>query len=79
MQVEKIPEPWPPFTNGSATTAHSATTPSRRVVNMRRNPRAGEAWRENFFNLGPKFAPTGNRTQDLEGVIRSSCQYIESP
>jgi hypothetical protein len=26
VPVEEIPEPWPPITNGPATTAHSATT-----------------------------------------------------
>jgi hypothetical protein len=25
--VEKTPEPWPPITNGSSTTTHSATAP----------------------------------------------------
>jgi hypothetical protein len=70
VPVEKILEHWPPITNGSTSTVHSATAQPEGGA---QNIVARERMRHNkgiFFNQARKFAPEGNRTWDLEVLLR---------
>jgi hypothetical protein len=72
VPVEKTPEPWPPITNESTSTAHSATVSKARGWRTgHRNPRADEAQRGDFLTQTRKFTPFGNRTWDMRCATRS--------
>jgi hypothetical protein len=71
VPAEKIPKPWPPITNGPASTVHSATAqPEGGAQDIVTRERRGH--NEGIFLTKPeKFAPGGNRTQDLEVLLGS--------
>jgi hypothetical protein len=71
--VEKIPELWPPITNGPVSTVHSTTAqPEGGAQNIVTRDRMGHS--EGIFLTKPKNSPPeGNRTQDLEVLIGSLC------
>jgi hypothetical protein len=71
VPAEKIPEPWPPITNGPTSTVHSATAqPERGAQDIITRERMGHS-EGIFFNPAWKFAPKENQTQDLEVLLGS--------
>jgi hypothetical protein len=67
--VEKTPEPWPPITNGAATTAHSATA---QVGGWRAGDGTRERTRhsEEIFLTMPKIHPTRGSNPRPRGATR---------
>jgi hypothetical protein len=69
VPVEKTPEPWPPITNGPATTAHSATA---QAGGWRTRDRTQERTRHNegIFLTRPEIRPTRGSNLRPRGATR---------
>jgi hypothetical protein len=71
IPAEKISEPWPPITNGLASTVHSAMAqPEGDAQDIVTQERMGHS-EGIFFNQAWRFAPEENWTQDLEVLLVS--------
>ena len=71
VPAEKIPEPWPPITNGSASTVHSATAqPEGGAQDIVTRERMGHS--EGIFLTSLKIRSRGESNPGLGGATRKS-------